>query len=1434
MFLLVFSNFHFVASANAQGSSNLETVRSLLQEVVDAEFIQEAEAPFAATDSVRVIVELTGETPVEFATKQDVLYKDLSETVKESLEVQILAEQDTVKNAISSQGVNFDYKYNFTTSFNGFSGDVLFGDIEKIENLAGVERVYLANEYNRPEVEPNMETSHQFIQSIQTWADAHFKGEGMVVAVLDTGVDPLHKDFKISEGVEVALTEEKVNEILATNNMKGLYFNEKVPFGYNYFDLNNEILDLGPHASHHGMHVAGTVVANGQIYGVAPEAQVLGMKVFSNDPEYPSTTSDVYLIAIDDSIKLGADVLNMSLGSVASFYDPLSAEDVAITRAVDNGVVVAVSAGNSGHIGRNYANPLFKNPDIGVVGAPGLNYDTIQVAASGNEAYLYETAITLAGNEEFSAVGYGMDSWVELDGLELVDLGTKLGGSLADYAGLDVAGKVVLVPRGEFSFIAKVETAAAAGAAGIIVRNHDPNANFFKNQGGWDIPFMHVQHGDGLALRAAIAAGHTTLQTNQLVEQEDVEMGRMTEFTSWGSTPSLELKPEITAPGGNIYSTIQGDAYGVKSGTSMAAPHVAGGAALVQQYLKTDERFADLTASERTRLAKALLMNTGYVIEDLHGQPFSPRHQGAGMMSLYHAVTTPVIVTSKATGEAKVELYDFTDKVFSFTLVAESLVDKSVTYVVDTSVLTDTFREVANGPKRNALIAGDLIDVAVTAPPTVTVPAGKSVEFTIEIDLSKAKIPGLTADGKATSMDLFEDIFVEGFVSLLSASNPDISVPFLGFYGKWDRPSFLDGLSIFGQDRYYFAHRATVQGAVQERDVVNERGQFLPPAFTDTDGKKFYGINPKDTLLTGVNPIPAFLRNTREVHYNVLDENGKLLTRILTQANVRKNYGANQFSYVQARGWNGTVNGKLVPDGKYFYEIKGKVDAPGATFQSIKLPVIVDTTAPVVKIDSYDSETKTVTFSATDSGSGVNQIFVFVGQGANPVATLPADATEFTFANAVGVTDIEVLATDKLNNIGSSAVAVGDVVEPLIFLSNPTAFGAYNSYDVPVAGYVTDNHRVEKLLVNGQEVALTYTPANGRYNFSTVLRFEQDGIEEITISAFDASGNEFSIARRVYLDTQAPTISVDLPKIVENDVVEVPASFLLEDNFHYLSFFINGSHEFLLPSTNVAGGLLNGASATFDTTLALKEGHNTFELRLLDFANNVTTKVVNVYRLAEGEEVAAAKIEEVSATPQDIVSNKRPALIHATSNEEITWSAKVVSPEGEEFTLESTTGTEYHATWTPGLYAENGEYTLVVTGVDAQGKEVAPYETTFTVYNYDAVISGVSVLDVNGEAKSTFTQTGFAYVAADITNLGPTALQRPMLIIQVLDSNNRVVERSFMTVSSLENGATNGLGMQLSLNRFEQGTYHVEVFAWNGWEMKALAEANKGLTFIVE
>ncbi|WP_235863984.1 cell wall-binding repeat-containing protein [Sutcliffiella halmapala] len=1207
-FLLVFSNLQFVVGATGNEdaqSSNVDQVRELLKKEREAQKFEGLEqATFAANEKVRVIVEVSGETPLEYATKQKVLYKELAEKTKKSLLKDTLNKQKSVKDSISSKGINIKYLNSFTTAFNGFSGEVAFGDIEKIESLSEVTRVYLANEYNRPEVEPDMETSHQFIQSTKAWGDAHLKGEGMVVSVIDTGVDPDHQDFVISEDTEPYLTENNVNSIVSENSLKGNFFTEKVPYGYNYYDQNNQILDLGPGASHHGMHVAGTVAANGEIFGVAPEAQVLGMKVFSNDPNYPSTWSDVYLAAIDDSIKLGADVLNMSLGSTASFYDPASAEDLAITRAVENGIVCAVSAGNSGHFAYGYSNPFFQNPDIGVVGAPGLNKDTIQVAASGNEAYLYEHAISFGGHD-FSAVGYGIDSWEGLEEVELVSLG-KLGGP-EDYVGVDVEGKVVVLPRGTHTFFDKTKFAAEAGAAGIIVYNHDPSALFFNNQGGWHIPFMKIQYAEGQALEQAIAAGNNTLKVEELERFEDIEFGRMTDFTSWGTTPSLELKPEITAPGGKIYSTLQNNEYGLMSGTSMAAPHVAGGSALVQQYLLNDERFDELNAEERTRLAKVLIMNTAKVIEDLNGQPFSPRRQGAGMMQIFSAVDTPVYVVNKDNGEGKVELFDFTNKTLSFTLVANNLTDEEVVYEVDTSVLTDTFKENGDLPEWNAEIAGDFEGAKVTAPETVAVPANGEKEFTITVDLTNAKIPGFKADGSETVKELVENIFVEGWVTLSHDIEADLVVPYLGFYGNWDNPAILDGLSVLDQDKFY---------NVLPADAVDSEGYF-ETFFTDENGENFYALNPDgDGLYDGINLVPAFLRNAREMQFNVLDEEGKMLRRILLQNDVRKSfYNAGRgtpYSYNDSRTWDGKVRSELVKDGKYWYEIKAVVDYANADYQSIKVPILVDTTAPEVSA-TYDTETGKVEWTAVDAGIGVEELYVFAND--QLVGIFGAEETSTVLANPPAKALIEVYAVDKVLNIGGTTVTEGDTTEPLLFIgtSTPEPYGAYASLQVPVQGYATDDVAIDKITINGQAVPFTLNTANNRYEFQGSATFEKDGKFDVIVTAVDTAGNEFSISRKVFIDTTHPTITTDVKTFVDHDVTEVDATFTLADNYSYLSFYIDETHEYELPFRSPVD-ILEPASEIFKKKFKLEPGLNNFTLKLEDLAGNTVTEELSIYR----------------------------------------------------------------------------------------------------------------------------------------------------------------------------------------------------------------------------
>ena len=161
--------------------------------------------------------------------------------------------------------------------------------MERIAAIPGVAAVYESQEYKRPEVQPQMISSKELVQAQLAWDKYDFKGEGMVVGVIDSGIDPNHQDFVLSDNETGEITKAEVDAALASGEVeKGKYFTAKVPFGYNYMDDNYEVRDIGPGASMHGQHVSGTVGANGNeetggIKGVAPEAQILALKVFGND-----------------------------------------------------------------------------------------------------------------------------------------------------------------------------------------------------------------------------------------------------------------------------------------------------------------------------------------------------------------------------------------------------------------------------------------------------------------------------------------------------------------------------------------------------------------------------------------------------------------------------------------------------------------------------------------------------------------------------------------------------------------------------------------------------------------------------------------------------------------------------------------------------------------------------------------------------------------------------------------------------------------------------------------------------------------------------------------------------------------------------------------------------------------------------------------------
>src|SRR5699024_2452532 len=471
--LLIVGNFTYV-SANT--GPTVKTLPETLEKKGETDKLKQTEDP---DKEVRVVVELSDLSPIEKATKKGVTFNSLKETEKQQLEKQAKAKQKTVKSKIKSSNVKMNYLQEFTTVVNGFSAEMKQGDLELVKKLPGVRSVHIVNEYKQPEVQPELKYSKELVEAQKTWRDYGYKGEGLTVGVIDTGIDPDHQDMVLSEDIEAAHSADSVNQTIDEHDLPGKFYTDKVRYGFNYMDENDEIRDIAKGASMHGMHVAGTVGANGDednggIMGIAPEAQLFALKVFGNDPEMPSTYGDIYIKAIDDSIKLGVDALNMSLGSPAGCVSEESPEQQAVSRAVDNGILMSISGGNSALFADGFYYPLTSNPDYGVSGSPGVSYESLQVASFENSNMEVEALDYSIDDESgmapFLSAGNNDPSDFNQTEFEVVEAGL---GAPEDFEGKDVDGKYALVQRGELEFGQKALNAQAAGALGVIIYNNE-------------------------------------------------------------------------------------------------------------------------------------------------------------------------------------------------------------------------------------------------------------------------------------------------------------------------------------------------------------------------------------------------------------------------------------------------------------------------------------------------------------------------------------------------------------------------------------------------------------------------------------------------------------------------------------------------------------------------------------------------------------------------------------------------------------------------------------------------------------------------------------------------------------------------------------------------------------------------------------------------
>ncbi|GGK04352.1 hypothetical protein GCM10007063_28370 [Lentibacillus kapialis] len=1247
-FLLAFSHFFHVSAAEMTGKR--------LQENTEKKVNTESKSLKETTDpdkEVRVIVELKADAPIEKATKKGVTFNKLKPTEQEKMQAQAKQAQKTVKNTMNSKKIKANHLQEFSTVVNGFSTEVKQGDIETIKNIPEVDKVHIVNKYKRPKATPDMKYSKELVQAQQSWRDYGYKGEGMTVGVIDTGIDPSHRDMVLSETTKPAHTEQSVQEAIQKQDLPGEFYTEKVPYGYNYMDETDDIVDNAAGASMHGMHVAGTVGANGDeenggIMGIAPEAQLLALKVFGNDPDVQYTYGDIYVKAMDDAIKLGVDALNLSLGSPAGFVNADSPEQQAVKRAVNNGVLVSISAGNSNKFADGFYYPLASNPDYGVNGSPGVAEHSLQVASYEN-TYMDVDAVDYmiddtSGSVPFLSAGDTHPSDYVTKSFDVVEAGI---GAPEDFEGKDLQGKYALIQRGELAFTDKTLNAQEAGAEGAIIYNNVDGVVNMATDDAIHIPQLFMLKNDGDRLAQALKEGKdVTLNFNGgTATIDNPDAGKMSAFSAWGLTPNLDFKPEITAPGGQILSTLNDDQYGLMSGTSMAAPHVAGGGALVMQRI--DDVFERENA-DRVSMAKNIMMNTSKLVE-MDGSYVSPRRQGAGMMQLHAAMSSPAVVTDAETNEASVALKQVTKNKVTFELTAKNLTDEAITYDVKANVQTD--QPVENGgdtlvapnqfPAMELEGAGTVNGEDVSQ---IDVPANGKATITVSVDVS---------DVDSQLMKTFTNgYWLEGFVTLTDPNdvNPKISVPYAGFKGEWDDSPILDKPMWDDESYYETSGIVTSSGKDENGDQQYDfLGKNLQTDAVDPEKIAFSpnGDGNKDDALL----VPSFLRNAKEVRFNVLNEDKESVRTIATESYVAKNYfdsGAGPMYYLDSsRIWNGKIDGEPAPEGNYYLQVQAIIDYDQAEWQSLEIPIELDTTAPELDAN-FDKGSQTVSVDAQDTSDGVGLAYWDVQVDGESILDEPytGDETEHKLTKKLkpGQT-LSVVAADYAGNRAKEVASEGeDTTMPELHLMAPEFQGVETSREVAFTGYVTDNSDIENVAIDGESAELVYNKEKDRYDFSATISHDSDGYFLRHIKATDSAGNEAEIGRRYFVDTEKATLNVNAPEKTDADQAKVSAA--ITDNFDDIRLYVDGSEVYRHDQSKPYG--MEGFEKTVnDLELNLENGKNEFEFKVVDLGGHVTKQTIVIDKESGTSEssikVMKSLVDEYEAN--DEITNKRTARL---------------------------------------------------------------------------------------------------------------------------------------------------------------------------------------------
>lgn len=773
--------------------------------------------------------------------KQAVNKKQQQYNAKENNEYQEFKQEDENTKVIT----DVEFGYEFTEVFNGIAMTISANEVELLAEMDLVKAIW-------SDVDVELELPKEDVNYFTTDGATPF----MFDSIPGIGVDMLHEEEIFGSGIKIGVMDTGVdyNHPDLKNAYKGGYDyvdNDDNPMETTYKEWQEsgrpEINSNGnSYYTSHGTHVSGTILGRGEneidtaITGVAPEADLYAYRVLG---PYGSGSSEGILAAIDQSVKDGMDVINLSLGMGVN--DPLLPQSVAINNCMlYTNTTAVVAAGNSG-------------PNAYTVGSPGAAPLAITVGANNSIMSLNTVEGTFL--EDTYNLTVFAKSWSDnvedlLDKnlpLEYVELG-KVG----DFADKDLNGKIALIQRGEISFVEKIANAKNAGAeAAIIFNNVDGDISMYLGESDDYIMSLAMNKEQGEMLKAKLEEASEETITFANIEEVKSDGNKLVDFSSKGPvTNTLDIKPELTGPGEDILSTVPGFindkesdgdfnynvSYGRMSGTSMATPHIAGVAALI---VSQHENYTPLDV-------KAALMNT---TEELNGD-YSVFEVGAGRVNAFEAVKSDVIIqvndvaiSTDENGET-IEINDITGD-FSFgrqdkdTPISKEFTiynngSENKEFRVETVFTTSIVSPIDNPEDQG---------VSINLPNTIKVNAGQWVNKNMEITIPKLAMNGT----------------YEGYVILTNVNdeNEDYRLPFAMNVGE----KFIN-LEVIG-DMFSLGEFHPYQGrpGFWIGFEVSDKFDTLDVLIKDGETNEYIGY--VGSLLTDILPTNTYLESGPMVDY---------------------------------------------------------------------------------------------------------------------------------------------------------------------------------------------------------------------------------------------------------------------------------------------------------------------------------------------------------------------------------------------------------------------------------------------------------------------------------------------------------------------------------------------------------------------------------------